>query len=245
MKHFDERIVPDNVPIGILSMHIKRYEFVKSYMRRGYVLDVACGVGYGSRYLVDAGFKVIGVDIDVESVSYAQSRYSVLGNPKFVVADAIAMGFGCKTFDVICSFETIEHIKDPNLFLQEIKRLLKDDGIFVVSTPIASDTTNNPANPFHFQEWSPNDFRNLLSKYFDHVELFSQVRRQTDSSTLLKRLDILNLRKWFLPKILVRKLANIAGVQAMDSMLVDHIDIIDGIVEGASEIIIIAKNEND
>ena len=107
---YDERIIPDKTPVGIYSIHLKRYEFAKTYMKGKLILDVACGVGYGARYLSDAGNRVIGVEIDSESITYAQKRYSSSGQPLFVQSDATALGINSDIFDVICAFETIDKL---------------------------------------------------------------------------------------------------------------------------------------
>lgn len=240
----DERIIPDETPIGIYSIHLKRYEFAASYMKGEQVLDVACGVGYGTRYLSDAGNHVIGVEIDGGSITYAQKRYSKSGDPIFILSDAMTLGLNSDQFDVVCSFETIEHMRDVAAFLNEVKRVLKPSGLFIVSTPMVSESNISPDNPFHCQEWNPTDFRLLLSKYFSDVKVFSQSRRQTKFSKWLKRVDVLNLRRRVIPKGLVRKMAQVTGVRSMDRLELNDVVISRGIVNEASEIVVVATDEN-
>jgi len=242
---YDERIIPDKTPVGIYSIHLKRYEFAKTYMKGKLILDVACGVGYGARYLSDAGNRVIGVEIDSESITYAQKRYSSSGQPLFVQSDATVLGINSDIFDVICAFETIEHIRDVDGFLGELKRVLKPNGLFIVSTPIVGETNISPDNPFHNQEWNPTDFKHLLAQYFIDVKVFSQSRRQTEVSKWVKRFDILNLRRRFIPKVLVRKMALLTGGRSMDRLELSDIVISKGITDEASEIVVVASNENN
>jgi 2-polyprenyl-3-methyl-5-hydroxy-6-metoxy-1,4-benzoquinol methylase len=241
----DERIIPDKTPLGIYSIHLKRYEFAKTYMKGKLILDVACGVGYGTRYLSDAGNRVIGVEIDSESIRYAQKRYSSSGQPLFVQSDATILGINSDTFDVICSFETIEHMRDVDGYLKEIKRVLKPSGLFIVSTPMVSESNINPENPFHNQEWNPTDFQHLLTQYFGDVKVFSQSRRQTKVSKWVKRVDLLDLRRRFIPKVIVRKIAQVTGVRSMDRLELDDVVISRGIIKEASEIVIVATDENN
>ena len=77
---YDERIIPDKTPVGIYSIHLKRYEFAKTYMKGKLILDVACGVGYGARYLSDAGNRVIGVEIDSDQLHMRKSVTPVQAN---------------------------------------------------------------------------------------------------------------------------------------------------------------------
>ena len=241
---YDERIIPDETPIGICSIHLKRYEFAASYVKDKLILDVACGVGYGTRYLCDAGNQVIGVEIDAESIAYAQNRYSQSGCTMFVRSDAMMMGFHSNQFDAVCSFETIEHMADVDNFLKEVARVLKPGGLFIVSTPIVKDSNKNPDNPFHCQEWNPRDFKLLLEQYFGGVELFSQYRRESRLSKWMKRVDIFALRRHILPMVLVRKMAQITGGRSMDRLELSDIVICEGIVDEASEIVVVASNEN-
>ncbi|MEE3228813.1 MAG: class I SAM-dependent methyltransferase, partial [Chloroflexota bacterium] len=148
-------------------------------------------------------------------------------------------------FDVICSFETIEHMRDVDGYLKEIKRVLKPSGLFIVSTPMVSESNINPENPFHNQEWNPTDFQHLLTQYFGDVKVFSQSRRQTKVSKWVKRVDLLDLRRRFIPKVIVRKIAQVTGVRSMDRLELDDVVISRGIIKEASEIVIVATDENN
>ncbi len=238
-----ERIIPDEEPPGIVALHLKRYEFARAYVADKRVADVACGVGYGSHYLSDLCCQIIGVDIDGDALTYAAQRYSGPNNLAFIRADAEILGLRTAQFDVVCSFETIEHVEDVHRYLSEIKRVLSPGGYFIVSTPCVVHTTTRPRNPFHRQEWSPKDFEILLDQYFDQVQLFGQKRRQTLISTWLKRFDFLNLRILLLPLGLTQRIARASGVRATpDSHLVDVL-IQPGDLRRASEIIAVAFSQ--
>ena len=128
-----ERIIPDETAPGIVAIHLKRYDFARRYVQGRRVLDVACGVGYGSRYLADIAASVVGVDLDPAATSYAKAHYADLENVNFIQGDALKLPFDTHSFEVICSFETIEHVPDAPQFLKEVCRLLTPDGIFIVS----------------------------------------------------------------------------------------------------------------
>ena len=191
---YPERIVPDETPPGPLAIHEKRYRFAAPYCAGKRVLDAGCGVGYGSALLAETAGEVVGVDLSEEAIAYARTRYA-MPNVEFRVEDLLAPRLGDASFDVVCSLETLEHLTDRNVFLRQIARVLRDDGLFVVSTPRVDVTTEKPDNPFHCVEYSRADFDALLRRRFRDVELFGERRLQTRRHRALQRLDVLGLRR--------------------------------------------------
>lgn len=172
-----ERVVPNETPYYIFQEHINRYHFASNLTNNKVVLDVACGMGYGSDYLIKNGAKkVTGLDISEESIIYAKNNYKD-SNLTFIVGDATKLPFENEHFDVIVSFETIEHIEEYNNFLNECKRVLKTGGIFICSTPnkrYTSEILKN-SNPYHIIEFYPEDFQNLINEYFSSTKLYGQI----------------------------------------------------------------------
>jgi len=194
IENIDERIDPQNVPRGILSIHLKRYEFARAYCKNSNLLDAACGAGYGSFYLSKEADKVTGIDIDAETIAYAKRHYKSL-NLEFKAVDILKTGFDTGSFDVICSFETIEHLRDITAYLNEITRLLRINGIYIVSTPKAAKTNNSPHNPYHTIEFSKKDFESLLGLFFEEVDMYGQRRRESELHYWVTRfLDLIKLR---------------------------------------------------
>jgi SAM-dependent methyltransferase len=189
-----ERIVPDETEPGIVALHRKRYEFALPFCARKEVLDAGCGVGYGSALLGESARRVVGVDNEPEAIEYARRRYGG-PNVEFVVGDLLALDLPDASFDVVCSFETIEHLPDRERYLGEMRRVLRGDGTFLLSTPRAESTTERPLNPHHAVELSQGDLEALLRRSFEIVELYGQQRIQTGRHRLLQRADILGLRK--------------------------------------------------
>src|SRR4051794_32573767 len=71
-----ERVVEGATPAHQWAEHRTRYAFASELAAGRRVLDVACGSGYGSRILADAGADtVVGVDLDADAVVYARQRY--------------------------------------------------------------------------------------------------------------------------------------------------------------------------
>jgi 2-polyprenyl-3-methyl-5-hydroxy-6-metoxy-1,4-benzoquinol methylase len=241
---YPERIIPSETAPGIVAIHLKRYAFARDYVGGKRVLDIACGVGYGTQYLAETATEVIGVDLDSEAIQFACDHYASSANVRFVQGDALQVPLEDASFDVICSFETIEHVPDVDRFLREVRRLLKPDGVFLVSTPAARHSTSSPENPHHVQEWSPRDFEALLRMHFGHVELFSQMRRETPLSDLIKRLDIFKLRTK-VSLSLTRRIAASAGVRTMGDINLSDVLIVPGIHARATEILAVLRNQRN
>lgn len=178
MEFTGERVVPGKTPQTIYDEHIYRYIFAASLAKNKVVLDVACGTGYGSCYIAEKGSdKVVGMDISMEAVDYARERFSNGDKPIFVCADAIRLPFRDNAFDVVVSFETIEHIRHYGKFLAECRRVLKENGLLVCSTPnrrIFSPKLAKPINTFHVKEFWPEEFHRLLRRYFADITLYGQ-----------------------------------------------------------------------
>jgi len=209
-----ERIIPEEIFGGSLAAHLKRYDFVKQFCANKVVLDAACGVGYGSYYFAEVAKEVIGVDISEESIIYAKEHYQ-RENIQFKPMDVHNLEFCDKYFDVVCSFETLEHLDYPEKYLAEVKRVLNKGGIFIISTPHAKRTTSKPKRPYHKVEFSKNDFQGLLKKHFSNVEILGQRRLQSVFHYYLQRIDIFHLRAW-LPNFVRRKICHALATRSWD-----------------------------
>jgi 2-polyprenyl-3-methyl-5-hydroxy-6-metoxy-1,4-benzoquinol methylase len=160
-------------PFGEI-LHVNRYEFGKKYIKDKIVLDVAGGCGYGTFLLANEGDpkEVHSVDLSESSVRYANYRYP---HPKINRITSNAESYTNKDyFDVIISYETIEHLKGFNAFLEKVHNSLKPGGLFIVSTPVTNKTTTNNLNPYHVIEWSFHDFQKLIENKFKIGECYIQ-----------------------------------------------------------------------
>ena len=155
----------------IEAEHFARYAWAAQFARGRHVLDAACGTAYGTAMLATAGASsVVGVDLD-ESV-IAEVRESASPGVSFEVADLRKLSFGDDEFDLITCFEAIEHVTEPELVLNELARILRPDGLLLVSTPNRDVYT--PGNPFHLRELTPNELEAELGKRFRSVALRRQ-----------------------------------------------------------------------
>ena len=189
VSEFDlERVLPNDERTKFLFQeHSIRYLFASQFTSSKTVLDAACGSGYGSAILSESGAqKVVGIDNSLEAIEYCEKNFKK-ANLEFKKQNCEKITLDTM-FDVVISFETIEHLKNQDNFLTEIKRVLKDDGLFIVSTP---NTDNYPSgNPFHNKEFTESEFKLFLGKYFSHVVIFYQF--YPSSMAISKPNDIMN-----------------------------------------------------
>ncbi|MCU1278732.1 MAG: Methyltransferase type 11 [bacterium] len=231
---YPERIIPDETEVGIVAVHAARYEFALPWCEGRDVLDAACGVGYGSAILHRVARQVIGVDRSGDAVAYARGRYARDG-VKFETMDVTALKADAGSFDVVCSFETLEHVDDPELAVAEAARVLRSGGTYIVSTPHVAVTTRTPANPHHQVEFSRDDLEALLRRFFPSVTLYGQRRLTTARHRIAQRLDVLGLRRRF--PLLRRLGAAAVGTHAVDEVTASDIAIAQDGIEHATELV--------
>jgi 2-polyprenyl-3-methyl-5-hydroxy-6-metoxy-1,4-benzoquinol methylase len=171
-----ERYVPWTDNVFLSYEHLHRYRFAKEFVKNKKVLDLACGEGYGCLILAEDADEVIGVDIKKDIVEHASSKYT-RKNIKFLQGSITDIPIdGVKIFDIVVSFEAIEHITEQDKLMREVKRLIKDDGILIMSTPnkyIISDVLKSK-NPFHLKELYFEEFRTLLDNNFRNTIFYGQ-----------------------------------------------------------------------
>jgi len=155
--------------------HAARYNFALPYVEKKCVLDIACGTGYGIELLKSKAQTVTGVDIDFEAVS--QARRECDEKSFVLIGDGTNLPFADRSFDVVTSFETLEHLHERGKFVSELKRILRKDGILILSTPNANYTKpvhGKPSNPFHIFEYKPEQLRAELAWHFELQDFLGQ-----------------------------------------------------------------------
>lgn len=154
--------------------HTARYLFARDFVCGKYVLDIASGTGFGAAMLLGSGAAVVvGVDLSFEAVQSSRSEFAD-SRIQFVQATCSTLPFADNSFEVVTSFETIEHLHDHGAFIAEIKRVLKPHGFLILSTPNASITSKYPKNPYHIQEFRADELYELLSAQFEHTSIYGQ-----------------------------------------------------------------------
>lgn len=125
--------------------HYKRYEFALNEVKEGDICgDFACGTGYGSVLLSKKASKVIGADINEKVIIKIKERYKANRKVEFHHANILALAY-TNVFDVIVSFETLEHLKENDLKkgIQIFGKALKPGGTFIFSTPFMQEKSED------------------------------------------------------------------------------------------------------
>jgi SAM-dependent methyltransferase len=170
-----ERFIPGTAG-EIWHEHWHRYHFAAPLVAGLDVLDVACGEGYGSALLATRAATVVGGDIAPAAVDHARKRYSGVANLEFREADCAALPFANASFDAIVSFETIEHIAAQEAFLAEIRRVLRPDGLVILSCPNKTEYTDRRGviNEFHVRELYRAELARMVASRFPHTLWYGQ-----------------------------------------------------------------------
>ncbi|MEK7154333.1 MAG: aminotransferase class V-fold PLP-dependent enzyme [Patescibacteria group bacterium] len=155
-----EQFIPGRASKRLEEDHLARYRFAAQFVKDKKVLDIACGSGYGSKFLKESGAKTVdGVDISKEIIDFAKTNYCTDG-VNFAVANAETFSPD-KRYNVIISFETIECVDDFKAALKNLYNLLEPRGILLISSPNRiifspklKSILERPANPFHAREFT-------------------------------------------------------------------------------------------
>jgi SAM-dependent methyltransferase len=170
-----ERFTPECVR-EIWYEHWHRYVFAGAFAQGKRVLDAACGEGYGSALLAASAASVLGVDIADAAVKHARQRYAHRANLRFEQGDCTALTCGEAQFDLIVSFETLEHVAAQAAMIEGFARTLVPDGLLIVSSPDKRTYSEKSGfrNEFHVRELYREELLELLRPHFPFVRLYAQ-----------------------------------------------------------------------
>lgn len=218
-----ERLYPGTEEWGAWHPeHIARYFYALQFTEGARILDAGTGCGYGAAILrLGKALSVDAVDIDPPTVEQATQRFGQLGIA-FRVDDCECLSSVKGPFDLICSFENIEHLVHPEHFLRTAVSLLGPKGVLLCSTPCretsAPFSQGRPANKYHIREWYRDEFQAMLSERFSLVDMRVQVatlsfrRREAALKALNRRLSYL---RWA-PMVFVLRLLKRLRVGAFE-----------------------------
>jgi len=210
----------------------KAYVVARDYVA-GDVLEVGCGEGRGVGELLPLAKSFTAVDkikpvVDSLQQKYPTGKFISMNIPPLAKLDD-------NTYDVVVSFQVIEHIENDALFLREIHRVLKPGGMALITTPNRSMSLSR--NPWHIREYLPEELAALAAKIFPHVQMkgitgndkvMAYHEENRKSVQRIMRFDILNLQ-YRLPASILRipyeflNRRNRNKLQATDSSLVKDI----------------------
>jgi SAM-dependent methyltransferase len=177
-----ERIVPETEEWeAYYANHISRYAFAKSSitsLEPLKILDAACGVGYGSHYLSSNSiWDIKAIDRSKEALKIAEKNFKGQ-NISFMEDDChtLAKVSTFAPFDVIVSFETLEHLPKPASFIKNCFTNLKSGGRLIISTPNQIVSSPNELSwEFHEKEYTPIELHELLAEEgFSNIIIYGQ-----------------------------------------------------------------------
>ena len=156
--------------------HWHRYHFASRWVGGKRVLDLACGEGYGSALLARRASQVLGVDVSQQAIEHARRAYPRLANLEFKAGSCTAIPAPDASIDVAISFETLEHIAEQEQFVAELARVLKPDGVLIISCPNKAEYTDKRGtrNEFHVKELYRNELDAVVRKRFPHATWYGQ-----------------------------------------------------------------------
>lgn len=162
--------------LQVVYEHYHRYHFAAATVTGRRVLDLACGEGYGTAVLATSAADVVGIDIDRGTIQHASSSYR-LPNLRFDEGSMLDLSrYEVGSFDVVTCFEALEHVTEHDVLIGEVRRVLRPEGLFLVSTPdrLTYSGHLHQDNPFHLRELSRQEFEELLCDNFANVAMWGQ-----------------------------------------------------------------------
>lgn len=252
VKSIEERVIH--------VIHVYAYRLVREYARTSdRVLEVGFGEGYGSELIPDSIGEYHGIEVSRDAVEHASARYGGAGR-SFHHYDGRTFPFDDDSFDLVISFQVIEHVVDQQAYLTEIRRTCRDGGKVLIVTPNRNhrlDGGERPWNRYHVVEFSPSELRSLLTQRFDEVELFGIhgtplideiEKKRVGRARRLARLDRLGLR-YLLPEAVDTRVRTMLKWKSNRGVVIDPAEIKESdvshsreAVETSLDILAVGKN---
>lgn len=193
-------ILPEETHPKFFSRHLSAYNFTLPYVIDKDILEIGFGDGYGANFLAGYAKSVKAVDILERNINLASNKYK-RPNLEFKKSCGSCLDFQDNVFDVVVSFQVIEHIPEEDIaeYLKSIKRILKRNGIAFIST-LNLDKNKKPnrpytKNPFHIKEFTCSDLNTVIKDVFEDYEMYGLF--YTPKLIFYERLKKIGLFKFF------------------------------------------------
>lgn len=177
----EERLIPElyqeTEEQWILYLkHKFAYELTKSHIKKGdSVLEIGCGDGYGAYILSETGAKITAIDIDIDTINNAKRKYTK-DNLEFLNYNGSQIDLPPHSYDVVISFQVIEHVSNLEIYFNNIKQLVNEHGLILITTPNRTyrlSTEQKPWNPYHITEYNEKSIKEVLSKHLPQFQLYA------------------------------------------------------------------------
>ncbi len=172
-------------------VHLRAYDEAVAHAAGRDVLDVGCNTGYGTVRFLPVARRIVGVDVSPGAIDAAGRRASH-GRPEFVLTSGLELPFPDHSFDLVSSFQVLEHVADPLAYLRDIARVTRPGGEVILATPNAAirlDPGMTPWNRFHVHEYVASELHGLLAEVFPRVRVRGMFGTPTLYETEIRRVD--------------------------------------------------------
>lgn len=180
MRSLGNTLLKGSIPLASLTeayhqapAMMARYTLAAPYVAGKRVCDIACGAGYGSCFLSQCARQVVGMDISQETVFWAKKHFK-RSNLSFLQGDGTQPWPLRQSFQVVVSFETLEHTVCPEAFLEQIHDHLEPGGTLIMSVPNGPRDKQRHQNPYHRHHFTSNQLESLIGRFFPEPRYFSQ-----------------------------------------------------------------------
>jgi 2-polyprenyl-3-methyl-5-hydroxy-6-metoxy-1,4-benzoquinol methylase len=169
------------------------------YMNGKSVAEVGCGHGFMSIALSSYVEQLVGFDVDSNAINtavYLKAKYSIK-NLNFFVFDGYNTNKPENSYDVVLSADVLEHVPEPVKYINECYRILKDDGVLILTTPNGLIAKKNERiikrhSPFHISEYYPIELENMLmANKFKIISTYSKLDVVTNGYRISKITELI------------------------------------------------------
>lgn len=170
----------------------QRYHFAIQFAKGKDVLEVACGSGVGLGYLAKVANKVVGGDIDEKNVALSKEYSKNRDNVEVDLMDAHNLPFPNRSFDIVLLYEAIYYLREPQKFVSEAERVLREDKILIICT-VNKDWKDFHPSPYTYKYFSVPELYKIMKDKFKEVELYvafsvERVGLKSEIVSLIKRI---------------------------------------------------------
>ena len=194
LKKIDYEILKHFLPHKFSFAQKVRGEMISKSLRKGKLLDIGTGCGWLARLAQEKGFKVIGIDAADKVIAENKWFDKLTGNSVVIKkASTYSLPFKDKYFDSVAIVEVLEHLSSPAKALNEVRRVMKDNGKFVLLIPgytymFIYDKLGYPLSNFSIFSYDRRISRKFVKVGLSHKRNYEDAHRFSYSLPSLKEL---------------------------------------------------------